>query len=226
MFEGENSPSEQTLRESVQEIAADYEGRVIELKEVSSGFRFQICQEVSPWIPKLWQERPIKYSRALLETLALIVYRQPITRAEIEEIRGVAVSTTIIKTLMEREWVRIIGHKEVPGKPALYATTKQFLDDFNVKSLSELPPLSEIIDLELLGEKAEISLQLPLMEEDEFTKPELEVTEAELEVTEAEFGVTEAELEVTEAEVEVTEAEFEVTEDEVEIIEPELEVVN
>ncbi len=131
-------------------ISAEYQGRAIELIEVASGYRFQIRQEISPWIQKIWLERPTKYSRALLETLALIVYRQPITRAEIEDIRGVAVSTNIMKTLQERDWIKIIGYKEVPGKPALYVTTKQFLDDFNLKGLAELPPLAEMQSLETI----------------------------------------------------------------------------
>jgi segregation and condensation protein B len=164
ILELEGGPSPQHIREIIQSIMADYQGRGIELKEVASGFRFQVCQSLSPFIQRLWQERPVKYSRALLETLALILYQQPMTRAEIEEIRGVAVSPTIIKTLMEREWVRIIGYKEVPGKPALYATTKQLLCDFNLKSLSELPPLAEVIDIEQMAEKVEQQLQLPVTE--------------------------------------------------------------
>lgn len=156
----ENPPSTDEVQAILRELSAEYEGRGFELKEVASGFRMQICQDLSPFIQKIWQERPVKYSRALLETLALIVYRQPITRAEIEDIRGVAVSSSIIKTLMEREWIRIIGHKELPGKPSLYATTKLFLDDFNLKSLSELPPLSEIVDLEEIA--ARIEEQFPM----------------------------------------------------------------
>lgn len=153
MIDSENPPNTESMQAILNEIKADYEGRGFELKEVATGFRIQICQDLSPWIQKIWQEKPVKYSRALLETLALIVYRQPITRAEIEEIRGVAVSTSIIKTLIEREWIRVIGHKEIAGKPSLYATTKLFLDDFNLKSLSELPPLSELVDLEYIAEK-------------------------------------------------------------------------
>ncbi len=111
------------------------------------GFRFQVRQSLSPWVSRLWHERPQKYSRALLETLALMAYRQPITRGEIEEIRGVAVSSNIVKTLHEREWIRVVGHRDVPGKPALYATTREFLDYFGLKSLDELPTLAEIRDL-------------------------------------------------------------------------------
>jgi segregation and condensation protein B len=118
------------------------------LKEVASGFRFQVKQDLSEWIAKLWEERPPRYTRALLETLALITYRQPITRGDIEEIRGVGVSSNIIRTLLDREWIRVVGHRDVPGRPAMFATTRQFLDYFGLKSLQELPPLSEIKDLD------------------------------------------------------------------------------
>ena len=129
-------------------LGEDCAGRGVELKEVASGFRYQVRQEVHPWISRMWTERPSRYSRALLETLALIAYRQPITRPEIEQIRGVVVSSNIIKTMEEREWIRVVGHRDVPGKPALFGTTRAFLDYFNLKSLDELPPLSEIRDME------------------------------------------------------------------------------
>lgn len=141
-------PSREEVRAALGELVADYRDRGIELKEVASGFRFQARQECSPWVNRLWEERPARYSRALLETLALIAYRQPITRGEIEEIRGVSVSSNIIKTLQEREWVRVVGHRDVPGRPALFATTRQFLDYFNLKSLSDLPSLKEIRDID------------------------------------------------------------------------------
>lgn len=134
------------LRDIVNELANDYVESGIELKEVASGWRFQIKLELSQWVGKLYEERPPKYSRALLEVLALIAYRQPITRAEIEEVRGVSVGSNIVKTLLEHEWVRIVGHKEVPGKPALFATTKKFLDHFNLKHLDELPSLIEFTE--------------------------------------------------------------------------------
>ena len=127
---------------------------------MASGFRFQVRQSLSPWVARLWHERPQKYSRALLETLALIAYRQPITRGEIEEIRGVAVSSNIIKTLHEREWVRVVGHRDVPGRPAMYATTRSFLDYFNLKTLDQLPALAELRDLETLN--AELGFAEPL----------------------------------------------------------------
>ena len=150
LFEEHERPDNAALKEALEQVAARCEDRGYELKEVASGFRFQVRQNLSPWVARLWQERPQKYSRALLETLALIAYRQPITRGEIEEIRGVAVSSNIIKTLHEREWIRVVGHRDVPGRPAMYATTRQFLDYFNLKNLDQLPALAEIRDLETL----------------------------------------------------------------------------
>lgn len=151
VFLEEERPSDEELRAALAAIAADTEGRGFELKEVASGFRFQVKQELSPWVSRLWEERPQRYTRALLETLALVAYRQPITRGDIEEIRGVSVSSTIIRTLLDREWIRVVGHRDVPGRPAMFATTRQFLDYFNLKSLQELPPLSEIRDLDKLN---------------------------------------------------------------------------
>ncbi|BFI96348.1 MAG: hypothetical protein RSP_18580 [Rhodanobacter sp.] len=136
------------IARALEALAADCAGRGVELKEVASGFRYQVRQDVHPWISRMWTEKPSRYSRALLETLALIAYRQPITRPEIEQIRGVVVSSNIIKTLEEREWIRVVGHRDVPGKPALFGTTRAFLDYFNLKSLDQLPPLSEIRDME------------------------------------------------------------------------------
>lgn len=134
------------LRDIINELVDDYSDSGIELKEVASGWRFQIKHDLSPWVSKLYEERPPRYSKALMEILALIAYRQPITRAEIEGIRGVAVSSNIIKTLIEHEWIKIVGHKEVPGRPALFATTKMFLDHFNLKHLDELPSLMEFTE--------------------------------------------------------------------------------
>lgn len=136
------------LKQIITELQQDYFGRGIELKEVASGYRFQVDSRFSPWIAKLREERVLRYSRALLETLSLIAYRQPITRAEIEAVRGVTVSTNIIRTLLDHEWVRVVGYKDVPGKPALYSTTKKFLDYFNLKSLDELPKLMEFTESE------------------------------------------------------------------------------
>jgi segregation and condensation protein B len=140
------------------DLQEEYASRGVSIVEVASGFRVQIDQEVSPWISRLFEERPPRYTRALLETLALIAYRQPITRTEIEDVRGVSVSTNIIKTLLEREWVRVVGHKEVPGRPAMYATTSEFLDYFNLRRIDELPPLSELADLDTISSQLEIPL--------------------------------------------------------------------
>ena len=135
------------MKESLEALEAQCEGRGFELKKVASGYRFQVRQELSEWVSRLWEEKPGKYSRAFLETLALIAYKQPLTRADIEVVRGVAVSPNIIRTLMERGWIRIVGTRDTPGKPSLYGTTKEFLDYFNVASLSDLPPLAEIRSL-------------------------------------------------------------------------------
>ena len=129
---------------AIENIQTHYQTRGIKLVEVGSGYRFQACASLAPWLANLWQERAPKYSRALLETLSLIAYRQPITRGEIEQVRGVTVGSGIIKTLLEREWIRVVGHKEVPGRPALYATTSAFLDYFSLAGLDELPPLPEL----------------------------------------------------------------------------------
>ncbi len=154
----DNAAIEQVqIKEVLDQLKEEYEGRGLELKEVGSGFRFQVREAHAEWVAKLWQERPARYSRASLETLALIAYRQPITRAEIENVRGVSVSSNIIKTLVEREWVRIVGHRDVPGKPALYSTTKTFLDYFNLKSLEDLPPLSELKDIDAINEQLILS---------------------------------------------------------------------
>ena len=151
LFEERDRPTTAEFREALEVVGERCEGRGFELVEVASGFRFQVRESMIPWIGRLWQERPQRYSRALLETLALIAYRQPITRGEIEEIRGVAVSTNIIKTLHERDWIRVVGHRDVPGRPAMYATTRQFLDYFNLKSLNQLPALADIRDVETLN---------------------------------------------------------------------------
>ena len=148
LFNEDENVGSQEIAQALESLARDCEGRGIELNEVASGFRYQVRQEVHPWISRMWTERPSRYSRALLETLALIAYRQPITRPEIEQIRGVVVSTNIIKTMEEREWIRVVGHRDVPGKPALFGTTRAFLDYFNLKSLDQLPSLSEIRDME------------------------------------------------------------------------------
>jgi segregation and condensation protein B len=148
LFGEADDVNREQIAKALEALAEDCDGRGIELKEVASGFRYQVRQDVHPWISRMWTERPSRYSRALLETLALIAYRQPITRPEIEQIRGVVVSSNIIKTMEEREWIRVVGYRDVPGKPALFGTTRAFLDYFNLKSLDQLPPLSEIRDME------------------------------------------------------------------------------
>ena len=140
--------SKNMLTEVLKELQLDYQARGIQLHEVASGYRFQSVDSLSPWLSKLWQEQAPRYSRAMLETLALIAYRQPITRGEIEDVRGVSVSTQIMKTLSERGWVKVVGHKEVPGRPSLYATTKGFLDYFSLKSLSELPSADDFMNMQ------------------------------------------------------------------------------
>jgi len=151
LFDEEVAPAKEEIVAALADIQVACEERGFELKEVASGWRFQVRDNLAPWVNRLWEEKPQKYSRALLETLALIAYRQPITRGDIEEIRGVAVSSHIIKTLLERDWVKVVGHRDVPGRPSLYATTRQFLDYFNLKNLDELPSLSEIRDLDELN---------------------------------------------------------------------------
>ncbi len=159
LFMDENQPSREELNDALAALADECASRGVELVEVGSGFRYQAKQENAQWIARLWEEKPARYSRALLETLALIAYRQPITRGEIEDIRGVSVSTSIIKTLMERDWVKVVGHRDVPGKPAMYASTKQFLDYFSLKGLSDLPTLAEIRDIDSIN--AELDLAEP-----------------------------------------------------------------
>lgn len=164
LFDEESRPSKEELRTALVAIQTDCESRGVELKEVASGFCFQAKAVFAPWVKRLWAERTPRHSRALLETLALIAYRQPITRGEIEDIRGVVVSSNIIKTLLENEWVHSVGQREVPGRPSLYATTKQFLDHFNLKSLEELPILAEPQNIEALTQQLEDQVQTPVEE--------------------------------------------------------------
>ncbi|MBV52561.1 MAG: SMC-Scp complex subunit ScpB [Coxiellaceae bacterium] len=162
LFSEETCPTAAEIKADLQTIATSYDGRGVELVEVATGYRFQANQQWSPWLSRLWEKKPPRYSRALLETLALIIYRQPITRAEIEDVRGVVVSSNIIRTLLDRDWIKEAGYRDTPGKPALFATTKQFLDDFNVTALSELPTLKETMDLEeveqVLSEQLHLSM--------------------------------------------------------------------
>lgn len=149
IFEGdEDHPTRDDIRKALHELTDEYADRGFELKQIASGFRIQVKQDFADWVGRLWEEKPARYTRALLETMSLIAYRQPITRGEIEEVRGVSVSSNIIRTLQEREWIKVLGHKDVPGKPALYGTSREFLDYFNLKSLDDLPTLAEIKDLD------------------------------------------------------------------------------
>ena len=158
LFEDEERPPRDQIKAALEEIEGDCRGRGFQLKHIASGYRLQVNQELAPWVNRLWDEKPKRYSRAMLETLSLIAYRQPLTRGDIELVRGVAVSSDIIKTLQERDWVRVVGHRDVPGRPALYATTKQFLDYFNLRSLEHLPALSEIKDFAELDPELELAL--------------------------------------------------------------------
>ena len=188
LFDEFAMPAQDDLARAVEELRTDCAGRGVELVEVASGFRYQVCQDVHAFVSRLWTERQTRYSRALLETLSLIAYRQPITRAEIEQIRGVAVSTNIVRTLEEREWVRVVGYRDLPGKPALFGTTRQFLDYFNLKSLDQLPPLGEIHDIEDLDPQLRLdtaydgipaTLELPPDDEDEVPPPAASARDAE-----------------------------------------------
>lgn len=166
LFLDEDQPSREEIREALTSIQQDCENRGVELKEVSTGFRFQVKADLAPWVARLWEEKPAKYSRAVLETLALIAYRQPITRSEIEDVRGVAVSSHIVKSLLEREWIRVIGHRDVPGKPALYGTSKTFLDYFGLTSLSDLPPLAELRNIESIEHELDFGEAKPADQEE------------------------------------------------------------
>ena len=168
-FDEENKPGKKILKQILGELKNDYDGRGIEIVEVASGWRIQVSEDTSPMIASLWSERPLRYSRALMETLAIIAYRQPITRGEIEDIRGVSVSSNIIKTLQERDWVKEVGYRDVPGRPSLLATTREFLDYFNLKTVDELPPLAEIRDFETINQELNFN---EIDEGDEFSEKE------------------------------------------------------
>lgn len=156
--EGER-PEKAELKTVLEEIVANCSERGFELKQVASGWRFQVPEDLAPWVNRLWEEKPQKYSRAILETMAIIAYRQPITRGDIEEIRGVAVSSHIVKTLSERGWIKVVGQRDVPGKPSLYATTREFLDYFNLRTLDDLPTLAEIRDIDSLNQALDLGQQ-------------------------------------------------------------------
>ncbi|MDH5408105.1 MAG: SMC-Scp complex subunit ScpB [Gammaproteobacteria bacterium] len=168
LFPENEQPEKDDVNAALEEMVNECEGRSYELKEVRSGYRFQVRKDYADYVTRLWEEKPARYSRALLETIALIAYKQPITRGEIEAVRGVSVSSQIIKTLDERGWIKIVGHRDVPGRPSLYATTKEFLDYFNLKSLDDLPSLQEIRDIDQIN--AELDLRLPDAEEQNQTE--------------------------------------------------------
>jgi len=173
LFDDASMPEKSQLRQAISSLQDEYADRGMTITEVASGFRLQLKIEMADRLQKLWEERPPRYSRALFETLALIAYRQPMTRGEIEEIRGVAVSTNIVRSLLEREWIRVVGHRDVPGRPAMFGTTKMFLDYFGLKKLDDLPPLADLSDWESLR----VQLNLPAVDEDEEPEAEGQVTD-------------------------------------------------
>jgi len=195
LFDDYEKPKSPAIKQALESLMDDFSDRGIELVEVASGYRLQVRKEVAPWVTRLWDEKPQRYSRALLETMSLIAYRQPITRGDIEDVRGVAVSSQIIRTLLDREWVRVVGHRDVPGRPAMYATTKEFLDYFSLKSLDELPSLDEIremddanqnLDLINAEKKASATREYDFdSEEDVAMRGEEVLAETELELEEA-----------------------------------------
>ena len=160
MFPAESQPAREEIRAVLEMLEEEYAERVVELKQIDRAWRFQTRDKYAPWIQRLAEERPVRYSRALLETLAIVAYRQPVTRGDIENIRGVSVSTDIIKTLLGREWIRQVGVRNVPGRPALYGTTREFLEHFNLKNLEELPPLSALRDLDAISNELNLRLDL------------------------------------------------------------------
>jgi segregation and condensation protein B len=194
VFEEAERPGDEQLEQALAELAQDYAERGLELKEVSSGLRIQVREEVNPWVARLWEERPQRYSRALLETLALIAYRQPITRGEIEEVRGVSVRSNIIRTLQEREWIRVVGHRDVPGKPALFGTTRAFLDYFNLSSLDDLPSLAEIRDMDSIEPELDLEPRVDddgLDDDEEANGSEGEAEDSDAEESEPEAAAME-----------------------------------
>jgi segregation and condensation protein B len=206
LFDTDSAPSKAQIRQAVTALVEDYEERGITVSEVASGFRMQVKSRMAEQLHRLWEERPPRYSRALFETLALIAYRQPITRGEIEDIRGVSVSTNIVRSLLEREWVRVVGHRDVPGRPAMFGTTKLFLDYFGLKKLDDLPPLADLADWESLR----VQLNLPDVEEeageaapDNVT--ELPVLEPEDDLEETAIADAELNTDIAAVEVEDTE---------------------
>ena len=202
IFEGdEDRPTRDDIRKALHDLTDEYAERGFELKQVAGGFRIQVKQDFAQWVGRLWEEKPARYTRALLETMSLIAYRQPITRGEIEEVRGVSVSSNIIRTLQEREWIKVLGHKDVPGKPALYGTSREFLDYFNLKSLDDLPSLAEIKDLDkAYPELALVDHHAEVSDSEAGTEPEIaaEVVAEEGESEAVEIDEIDATAEVSE----------------------------
>jgi segregation and condensation protein B len=197
LFDGRSAPAKAEIRKAIAALLEDYEGRGVTISEVASGFRIQVTATMAERLQKLWEERPPRYSRALFETLALVAYRQPITRGEIEEIRGVSVTPNIVRTLLERDWIRIIGHRDVPGRPEMLGTTRNFLDYFGLKKLEDLPPLADLSDWESLR----VQLNLPDVEDggvsDSDAVVEVPVLYAEIDAEEVEPASQAPEAEVT-----------------------------
>ncbi|HYF98170.1 MAG TPA: SMC-Scp complex subunit ScpB [Coxiellaceae bacterium] len=205
LFEPNNKPNAKELTAVLEALREDYQNRSLELVEVASGYRFQVRRDYAPWLQRLWEKRPARYSRALLETLALVAYRQPITRGEIEDVRGVAISTNIMKILQEREWVKVVGYKDVPGKPALYATTKNFLDYFNLKSINELPSLQELMSMEEVEQKLQRQFALDVDGIEQVGEMQTALEEPEHDIAENELiedGIPEDEMLIADVELE------------------------
>ena len=177
MFPAESQPTREEIRAVLEMLEEEYAERVVELKQIDRSWRLQTREKYAPWVGRLAEERPVRYSRALLETLAIIAYRQPVTRGDIENIRGVSVSTDIIKTLVGREWIRQVGVRNVPGRPALYGTTREFLEHFNLKNLEELPPLSALRDLDVISN--ELNLRLDLEQQAESSRADVTAAEGD-----------------------------------------------
>ena len=187
IFGEEGRPERGQIREAIDQLREDYDGRGIELLDVASGYRVQVRKELSECLSRLWQERPPRYSRALMETLALIAYRQPITRGEIEDVRGVSVSSNIVRTLLERSWIRVLGHRDVPGKPAMFGTTKEFLDYFGLRKLEELPTLAELRDIDSIN--VELDFSAPSVASDQEGGPDPEIDHATTELSDTDGGL-------------------------------------
>jgi segregation and condensation protein B len=187
LFDKESVPEKSQIRQAISNLLDEYEDRGVTISEVASGFRMQVKTSMADRLHKLWEDKPPRYSRALFETLALIAYRQPMTRGDIEEIRGVSVSSNIVRSLMEREWVRVVGHRDVPGRPAMFGTTKVFLDYFGLKKLDDLPPLADLSDWESLR----VQLNLPAVDEDEMPADEGEAGDIQAVPVEQSAGMAE-----------------------------------